>query len=84
MTPLSTPIRIIITAADVLHSWTVPVLGIKTDAVPGRLNQLNIMVDRPGTFFGQCSEICGRNHSFMPIRIEVVTQAHFARLADRL
>ena len=68
----STPTRIIITAADVLHSWTIPVLGVKADAVPGRLNQLNILVDRPGVFFGQCSEICGSNHSFMPIRIEVI------------
>ena len=68
----STPTRVIITAADVLHSWTIPVLGVKADAVPGRLNQLNILVDRPGVFFGQCSEICGRNHSFIPIRIEVI------------
>nr|QGQ61702.1 cytochrome c oxidase subunit II [Pseudolebinthus sp. 1 RN-2019] len=68
--PMNTQIRTLITAADVIHSWTIPALGVKTDATPGRLNQLNFLINRPGLFFGQCSEICGTNHSFMPIVIE--------------
>nr|URX52691.1 cytochrome c oxidase subunit II [Glyptotermes sp. 1 AB-2022a] len=68
--PMNSFIRIIVTAADVLHSWTVPSLGVKTDATPGRLNQCSFLINRPGLFYGQCSEICGANHSFMPIVIE--------------
>nr|YP_010265402.1 cytochrome c oxidase subunit II [Cyphoderus aff. similis]UIR97914.1 cytochrome c oxidase subunit 2 [Cyphoderus aff. similis] len=75
--PFNTQIRTIITAADVLHSWTVPALGVKADAVPGRLNQVNFFTNRPGLFFGQCSEICGANHSFMPICMESVTSKFF-------
>nr|QHD47926.1 cytochrome c oxidase subunit II [Suwallia bimaculata] len=70
--PMNTQVRILITAADVLHSWTVPALGVKVDATPGRLNQTSFLLSRPGLFFGQCSEICGANHSFMPIVIESV------------
>nr|QHD47874.1 cytochrome c oxidase subunit II [Peltoperlopsis cebuano] len=70
--PMSTQIRILITATDVLHSWTVPALGVKVDATPGRLNQTAFFMNRPGVYFGQCSEICGANHSFMPIVIESV------------
>nr|WGO58200.1 cytochrome c oxidase subunit II [Allacta transversa] len=70
--PMNTFIRIIITAADVLHSWTIPSLGIKADATPGRLNQTSFLINRPGVFYGQCSEICGANHSFMPIVIESI------------
>nr|AVN67215.1 cytochrome c oxidase subunit 2 [Allacta bimaculata] len=70
--PMNTFIRIIITAADVLHSWTMPSLGIKADATPGRLNQTSFLINRPGVFYGQCSEICGANHSFMPIVIESI------------
>nr|CAE52788.1 cytochrome oxidase subunit II [Isotoma caerulea] len=70
--PMNAQIRTLITAADVLHSWTVPSMGVKADAVPGRLNQVNFYSNRPGLFFGQCSEICGANHSFMPIVIESV------------
>lgn len=70
---VQTPIRVLVTSGDVLHSWTVPVLGIKADAVPGRLNQLSLFRDRAGVFFGQCREICGRNHSFIPIVVEVLT-----------
>nr|BBN80003.1 cytochrome c oxidase subunit 2 [Grandidierella fasciata] len=69
--PYNTQIRMVVTAADVIHSWTVPVLGVKADAVPGRLNQIMFSVKRPGLFYGQCSEICGANHSFMPIKLEV-------------
>nr|YP_004935207.1 cytochrome c oxidase subunit II [Ptychoptera sp. ATB-2011]AET13019.1 cytochrome c oxidase subunit II [Ptychoptera sp. ATB-2011] len=68
--PMNTQIRILVTAADVLHSWTIPALGVKIDGAPGRLNQTNFLINRPGLFFGQCSEICGANHSFMPIVIE--------------
>nr|AIY59803.1 cytochrome oxidase subunit II [Simulium weji] len=68
--PMNTQIRILVTAADVLHSWTVPALGVKVDGTPGRLNQTNFLMNRTGLFFGQCSEICGANHSFMPIVLE--------------
>nr|ABA25882.1 cytochrome c oxidase subunit II [Anotogaster kuchenbeiseri] len=75
--PLQTQIRVLITAADVLHSWAVPSLGVKVDATPGRLNQTSFFMNRPGLLFGQCSEICGANHSFMPIVIESVTTNTF-------
>nr|YP_010895134.1 cytochrome c oxidase subunit II [Ironomyia nigromaculata]WJW73660.1 cytochrome c oxidase subunit II [Ironomyia nigromaculata] len=68
--PMNSQIRILVTATDVIHSWTVPALGVKVDGTPGRLNQTNFLINRPGLFFGQCSEICGANHSFMPIVIE--------------
>lgn len=70
--PYNTEIRLLVTAADVIHSWTVPRLGVKADAIPGRLNQLSVVASRPGVYYGQCSEICGANHSFMPIVIEAV------------
>ncbi|YP_187579.1 cytochrome c oxidase subunit II (mitochondrion) [Asterias amurensis] len=72
-----TPIAILIHSSDVLHFWTVPSLGIKMDAVPGRLNQVNFFISRCGLFYGQCSEICGANHSFMPIVIESVNFSSF-------
>nr|AQP27220.1 cytochrome c oxidase subunit 2 [Apicotermitinae gen. A sp. TB-2017] len=75
--PMNSPIRMIVTAADVLHSWTVPSLGVKTDATPGRLNQVSFSINRPGILYGQCSEICGANHSFMPITIESVSTNQF-------
>nr|YP_009564051.1 cytochrome c oxidase subunit II [Remiarctus bertholdii]QAX91414.1 cytochrome c oxidase subunit 2 [Remiarctus bertholdii] len=75
--PMNTQIRVLITAADVIHSWTVPALGVKADAVPGRLNQVSFMINRPGLFYGQCSEICGANHSFMPILVESVPTDSF-------
>lgn len=67
--PGNTYIRFLVTSVDVLHSWAIPSLGIKVDAVPGRLNQAFSFIKRPGEFYGQCSEICGVNHGFMPIRI---------------
>nr|QIG86752.1 cytochrome c oxidase subunit II [Manis javanica]WLW42051.1 cytochrome c oxidase subunit II [Manis javanica] len=70
--PMDTTIRMLISSEDVLHSWAVPSLGLKTDAIPGRLNQTTLMSTRPGLFYGQCSEICGSNHSFMPIVLELV------------
>lgn len=71
--PIQTQVRVIVTAADVLHSFAVPSLSVKIDAVPGRLNQTSFFIKRPGVFYGQCSEICGANHSFMPIVIEAVS-----------
>nr|UPX88696.1 cytochrome c oxidase subunit II [Cychrus caraboides] len=70
--PFNSQIRILVSATDVLHSWTIPALGVKIDATPGRLNQTNFFMNRSGLFYGQCSEICGANHSFMPIVIESV------------
>nr|UFK62170.1 cytochrome c oxidase subunit II [Habroscelimorpha dorsalis dorsalis] len=75
--PFNSQIRILVTAMDVIHSWTVPTMGVKTDATPGRLNQTSFFMNRPGLFFGQCSEICGTNHSFMPIVIESVPMVNF-------
>nr|YP_009520120.1 cytochrome c oxidase subunit II [Sardinella lemuru]YP_010169222.1 cytochrome c oxidase subunit II [Sardinella zunasi]ATE46664.1 cytochrome c oxidase subunit II [Sardinella lemuru]AXU40877.1 cytochrome c oxidase subunit II [Sardinella lemuru]QRZ03095.1 cytochrome c oxidase subunit II [Sardinella zunasi] len=75
--PMESPIRILVSAEDVLHSWAVPALGVKMDAVPGRLNQTAFIASRPGVFYGQCSEICGANHSFMPIVVEAVPLKHF-------
>ena len=65
--PTNTHLRLLVTAVDVLHSWTIPSFGVKVDACPGRLNQANLFIKRLGMFFGQCSEICGVNHGFMPI-----------------
>jgi len=77
--PILAEIRILVTAADVIHSWTVPALGIKADAIPGRLNQLTTFINRPGVFYGQCSEICGANHSFIPIVVEAVDTPTFTK-----
>nr|WGM81067.1 cytochrome c oxidase subunit II [Acerbas sarala chinensis] len=75
--PMNNQIRILVTATDVIHSWTIPSLGVKIDANPGRLNQTNFFINRPGIFYGQCSEICGANHSFMPIVIESISIKKF-------
>nr|QLH57014.1 cytochrome c oxidase subunit 2 [Conus trovaoi]QLH57027.1 cytochrome c oxidase subunit 2 [Varioconus equiminaensis] len=75
--PTQTDIRVLVTSADVIHSWTVPSLGVKVDAIPGRLNQLGFFIKHPGVFYGQCSEICGANHSFMPIVVEAIPLANF-------
>nr|AAZ76762.1 cytochrome c oxidase II [Danaus gilippus thersippus] len=77
--PMNNQIRILVTATDVIHSWTIPTLGIKVDANPGRLNQMSFFINRPGIFFGQCSEICGANHSFMPIVIESILIKNFIK-----
>jgi cytochrome c oxidase subunit 2 len=68
--PWNEHVRFLISSADVLHSWSIPSLGVKMDACPGRLNQVSLFLNRPGVFYGQCSEICGVNHSFMPICVE--------------
>nr|YP_010133525.1 cytochrome c oxidase subunit II [Moenkhausia sanctaefilomenae]QWM92536.1 cytochrome c oxidase subunit II [Moenkhausia sanctaefilomenae] len=75
--PMNSPIRVLISSDDVLHSWAVPALGVKTDALPGRLNQTAFITARPGVYYGQCSEICGANHSFMPITVEAVPLNYF-------
>ena len=75
--PEQTHIRVLVTAADVLHSWAVPSFGVKVDACPGRLNQTNLFIKRQGLYYGQCSEICGVNHGFMPIVVRVVSKADF-------
>nr|ACY73643.1 cytochrome c oxidase II [Leptotes marina] len=75
--PMNNNIRMLITATDVIHSWTVPAIGVKVDANPGRLNQTSFFINRPGIFYGQCSEICGANHSFMPIVIESISIKNF-------
>nr|QCF45864.1 cytochrome oxidase subunit 2 [Eremias vermiculata] len=82
--PMESPIRILISAEDVLHSWAVPALGIKTDAVPGRLNQTTLITSYPGLFYGQCSEICGSNHSFMPIVVESAPLKYFEAWSDAM
>jgi cytochrome c oxidase subunit 2 len=76
--PAQTHIRVIISSADVLHCWAVPALGVKCDAVPGRLNQVSVFMDREGVFYGQCSEICGANHAFMPIVVESTSVENFS------
>nr|AEW43198.1 cytochrome oxidase subunit II [Postandrilus majorcanus]AEW43221.1 cytochrome oxidase subunit II [Postandrilus sapkarevi]AEW43199.1 cytochrome oxidase subunit II [Postandrilus majorcanus]AEW43200.1 cytochrome oxidase subunit II [Postandrilus majorcanus]AEW43201.1 cytochrome oxidase subunit II [Postandrilus majorcanus] len=77
--PMKLEIRMLITAADVIHSWTIPALGVKVDAVPGRLNQIGFTTLQPGIFYGQCSEICGANHSFMPIVVEAINTSSFMK-----
>jgi cytochrome c oxidase subunit 2 len=76
--PVHTKIRLLITASDVLHSFALPAMGVKLDAVPGRINETWLEINREGTFYGQCSEICGTNHSFMPISIKAVSKEAYA------
>nr|AJV88746.1 cytochrome c oxidase subunit II [Euseius nicholsi] len=80
--PVNCTVRFLVSSADVIHSWTVPVFGVKTDAIPGRLNQVNLYSYRPGIYFGQCSEICGINHSFMPISLGVMEMEDFVSWVD--
>nr|YP_008475004.1 cytochrome c oxidase subunit 2 [Clavispora lusitaniae]AGS44298.1 cytochrome c oxidase subunit 2 [Clavispora lusitaniae] len=75
--PVDTHVRFIVTANDVIHSFTVPSLGIKIDATPGRLNQVSALIQRTGVYYGQCSELCGVNHALMPIKVECVPIADF-------
>jgi len=72
-------VKFIITADDVIHSFSVPAFWTKLDANPGQLNETWVKVDRPGVYFGQCSELCGARHGFMPVNVEVVTPAQFAQ-----
>jgi len=75
--PIKTHIRLLITSADVLHSWTIPSFGVKVDACPGRLSQASVYIKRCGVYYGQCSEICGVNHGFMPIVVEALPTIEF-------
>lgn len=75
--PIKTIVRILVTAADVIHAWTIPAIGVKIDAIPGRINQIRIISKTPGLFFGQCSEICGSNHRFIPIALEITSTKNF-------
>nr|QSF20079.1 cytochrome c oxidase subunit II [Xenapatidea procincta] len=77
--PMNTQMRLLTSSTDVIHSWAMPSLGKKIDAIPGRLNQISLLINRPGLFFGQCSEICGANHSFMPIVIESIPMKFFLK-----
>nr|QNG56186.1 cytochrome c oxidase subunit II [Pediacus ater] len=77
--PFESQIRMLITSTDVIHSWTIPSLGVKMDATPGRLNQISFYSNRTGLFYGQCSEICGTNHSFMPIVLESINPNFFIK-----
>ena len=76
--PQDTNIRLLFTANDVIHAWTVPAFGVKLDNVPGRTNETWMRVTKPGRYYGQCSELCGVDHSFMPIVVDVVSKAEFA------
>ena len=75
--PVETDIRLLTTASDVIHAWAMPALGVKMDAVPGRINETWLRIDRPGVYYGQCSELCGDFHAFMPIKIEAVSKEDF-------
>ena len=82
--PQGVKIRVLITAADVIHAWWVPDFGMKKDAIPGFINELWFTADKPGTYRGQCAELCGRDHGFMPVVVEVKPRAEFdAWLATR-
>jgi len=75
--PIKTNIRLLVTSSDVIHSWTIPSFGIKVDAIPGRLSQASLFIKREGLYYGQCSEICGINHGFMPIVVKGVNSRLF-------
>ncbi len=77
--PVGVPIRLITTANDVIHSWAMPAFWIKLDAIPGRLNETSFTIEKPGLYFGQCSELCGARHAYMPIAVEAVSPTAFAR-----
>ena len=81
--PVDTNIRLLITASDVLHSWAVPSFGVKLDAVPGRLNETWVRIEKEGVYYGQCSELCGVRHAYMPIEVHAVSkEAYAAWVAD--
>ena len=75
--PVGATIVMQLTGADVIHSWTIPAFGVKQDAVPGRLAELWFAAEKEGIYFGQCSELCGQSHAYMPITVKVVSQAHY-------
>ena len=75
--PVNTPIRLLTTASDVIHAWAIPAFWIKMDAIPGRINETSFTVEKTGVYYGQCSELCGIKHAYMPIGVEVVSKADF-------
>lgn len=81
--PIDTNIQILITAADVIHSFAMPALGLKTDAIPGRLNETWVNIQKPGVYYGQCSELCGKDHAYMPIEIHAVTKEEFESWVEK-
>jgi len=81
--PVATNVRVLITSADVIHAWSVPSLGVKMDAVPGRLNESWLRIEREGVYYGQCSELCGTNHGFMPIAVQAVSKEAFAAWLEK-
>lgn len=81
--PVNTKIRVQITSGDVIHSWAVPSLGVKTDAVPGRLQETWMEIEKEGVYYGQCSELCGIDHGFMPIAVEAVSKQAFDEWIDK-
>ena len=80
--PAGKTVRMLVTSEDVLHSFAVPSLGIKKDAVPGRINETWFRIAKPGVYYGQCSELCGSKHGFMPIAIEVVSEENYQKWLD--
>jgi cytochrome c oxidase subunit 2 len=81
--PVETTIRLLLTANDVIHAWAVPAFGVKMDAVPGRLNETWFRVNKEGTYYGQCSELCGANHGYMPIMVKAVSKDAFAAWVEQ-
>jgi cytochrome c oxidase subunit 2 len=81
--PVNKVVKVLTTGADVIHSWAVPSFGVKIDAVPGRINETWFKAEREGTYYGQCSELCGRNHAFMPIVVHVVSAKEYAAWLDQ-
>lgn len=81
--PVRTNIRILVTADDVIHAWAIPAFGIKMDAVPGRINETWVRIEREGVYYGQCSELCGTYHGFMPITVEAVSKEAFAEWVEK-
>jgi cytochrome c oxidase subunit 2 len=75
--PVGKVVRLQITSADVIHSYAMPAMGVKMDAVPGRLNETWFMAEREGIYYGQCSELCGKDHAFMPLAVRAVSQEQF-------
>jgi cytochrome c oxidase subunit 2 len=75
--PVGESVRLLVTAADVIHSWTIPAFGVKMDAVPGRINEIWFKAEKEGLYYGQCSELCGKDHGFMPIAVRVVSKDQY-------
>ena len=75
--PVGTTVRLLVTAADVIHSWTIPAFGVKMDAIPGRINEAWFKADKEGLYYGQCSELCGKDHAYMPIAVRVVSDEQY-------